>query len=193
MGKLVVTLKYGQGRERVISGIKRVSKPGRAHLRLQGPPPARPRRHGHGHPVHLDRHDHRLGGRPARASVARSWPSCGSPMSRIGRRPIDVPAGVEVVVETGRVAVSGPRGSLQESSRTTSRSRSRTAASSSRARPTGRSTVPCTGWCGSLVANMVTGVTAGYEKRLEIQGVGYRANPGAATSSSPSATPTPSR
>jgi large subunit ribosomal protein L6 len=96
-------------------------------------------------------------------------------MSRIGRRPIEVPAGVEVVVEPGRVAVSGPKGSLEE----------RFSADISIAkedgtllvtRPTDRADHRALhGLIRTLVANMVEGVTRGFEKRLEIQGVGYRA------------------
>ena len=97
-------------------------------------------------------------------------------MSRIGRRPIDVPAGVEIVVEPGRVAVSGPRGSLQESFShdiTVEKQESSIVVTRPTDRPEHRA---LHGLVRSLVANMVTGVTAGYEKRLEIQGVGYRAN-----------------
>src|SRR5262245_45019752 len=97
-------------------------------------------------------------------------------MSRIGRRPIDVPAGVEVVVEPGRVAVSGPKGSLQErfsQDITIEKQDSSIVVSRPTDRPEHRA---LHGLVRTLVANMVTGVTAGFEKRLEIQGVGYRAN-----------------
>jgi large subunit ribosomal protein L6 len=97
-------------------------------------------------------------------------------MSRIGRRPIDVPAGVEVVVETGRVSVSGPRGSLQESFSpdiTVEKGEGSLTVSRPTDRPEHRA---LHGLVRTLVANMVTGVTSGFEKRLEIQGVGYRAN-----------------
>ena len=55
---LVIELKYGRGRERVLTGLKRISKPGPAHLRRQGPPAARPRRHGNCNPVHVPGRDH---------------------------------------------------------------------------------------------------------------------------------------
>jgi large subunit ribosomal protein L6 len=96
-------------------------------------------------------------------------------MSRIGKRPIEVPGGVTVQVEPGRVAVSGPLGSLQQEvpqrmeivqaegvvtvTRPTERGEDRA----------------LHGLTRTLVANMVEGVTRGFEKRLEIQGVGYRA------------------
>ncbi|MHB1807886.1 MAG: 50S ribosomal protein L6 [Solirubrobacteraceae bacterium] len=96
-------------------------------------------------------------------------------MSRIGRRPIPVPAGVTVEIEPETVRVKGPKGELSERvprdievvqdgdqvivSRPTDRGEHRA----------------LHGLVRSLLANMVVGVTDGYEKRLEIQGVGYRA------------------
>jgi large subunit ribosomal protein L6 len=96
-------------------------------------------------------------------------------MSRIGRRPIEVPAGVEVVVEPGRVAVSGPRGALEErfSADIIVEKQDGTLLVS---RPTDRADHRALhGLVRTLVGNMVMGVTQGFEKRLEIQGVGYRA------------------
>jgi large subunit ribosomal protein L6 len=96
-------------------------------------------------------------------------------MSRIGRLPIPVPAGVEVTIDGGHVAVKGPRGELARDiapeilvvrdgdrlvvQRPSDDKRSRELHGLSR----------------TLVANMVTGVTTGYRKGLEITGVGYRA------------------
>ena len=96
-------------------------------------------------------------------------------MSRIGRRPIQLPSGVTVTIEPELVSVKGPKGELSERvprdievvqegetllvSRPTDRGEHRA----------------LHGLTRSLVANMVQGVTDGYEKRLEIQGVGYRA------------------
>jgi large subunit ribosomal protein L6 len=96
-------------------------------------------------------------------------------MSRIGKQPIPVPTGVTVAIEPELVRVNGPRGELAERvprdidvvqdegqlvvTRPTDRTEHRA----------------LHGLTRSLVANMVQGVTAGYEKRLEIQGVGYRA------------------
>ena len=56
--KLIVELKYGRSRERVLSGIKRVSKPGRRIYARQGSSAARARRHGHRNPVHIARRRH---------------------------------------------------------------------------------------------------------------------------------------
>ena len=67
-------------------------------------------------------------------------------MSRIGNKPIEIPAGVTVDVGPGRVTVNGPKGELTQAvDRDDGRSRSTTASSRSRARPTAASTAPCTG------------------------------------------------
>ncbi len=96
-------------------------------------------------------------------------------MSRIGKQPIPVPAGVNVQVEPGLVRVNGPKGELSERV-----SRAMTVEQSDGellvTRPTDRGEHRALhGLTRTLIANMVTGVTDGYEKRLEIQGVGYRA------------------
>jgi large subunit ribosomal protein L6 len=96
-------------------------------------------------------------------------------MSRIGKQPIPVPDGVEITIEPDVVKVKGPKGELEERvsrdiavvqengeivvTRSTNRGEHRA----------------LHGLTRSLIANMVEGVTNGYEKRLEIQGVGYRA------------------
>jgi large subunit ribosomal protein L6 len=96
-------------------------------------------------------------------------------MSRIGRKPIPVPAGVNVAIEPERVTVNGPKGELSERIH-----RDITVAREGEelivTRPTDRGEHRALhGLTRSLVANMVEGVTNGFEKRLEIQGVGYRA------------------
>src|SRR5205807_1233796 len=96
-------------------------------------------------------------------------------MSRIGKQPIAVPAGVTISIEPERVTVNGPRGELSERiprdievEQTDSEIRV--------TRPTDRGEHRALhGLTRSLIANMVQGVTGGFEKRLEIQGVGYRA------------------
>ena len=96
-------------------------------------------------------------------------------MSRIGRAPIPVPSGVEVTIEPELVKVSGPKGALQERiprDITVARQEDQLVVT----RPTDRGEHRALhGLTRTLVANMVIGVTDGYEKRLEIQGVGYRA------------------
>src|SRR5436189_2874161 len=96
-------------------------------------------------------------------------------MSRIGRKPIPIPDGVSVQIAPGRVAVKGPRGELdQVLSRDMSLGIEDGVLTVSR--PTDRGPHRALhGLTRSLVANMVEGVTNGFERRLEIQGVGYRA------------------
>ena len=96
-------------------------------------------------------------------------------MSRIGKQPIPVPAGVTVSVEPELVRVNGPRGELSE--RISRDIAVEQADDQLRVtRPTDRAEHRALhGLTRSLVANMVIGVTDGYTKTLEIQGVGYRA------------------
>jgi large subunit ribosomal protein L6 len=97
-------------------------------------------------------------------------------MSRIGRSPIDVPTGVSVSISPGRVMVNGPLGELTQAVP------QRIAIEQSEGtinvtRPSDRGEDRALhGLTRTLVANMVEGVTKGFEKRLEIQGVGYRAS-----------------
>jgi large subunit ribosomal protein L6 len=97
-------------------------------------------------------------------------------MSRIGKQPVAVPDGVEITIEPELVSVKGPKGELAER-------KSRDIAVKQEdgqilvERPTNRGEHRALhGLTRSLIANMVEGVTNGFEKRLEIQGVGYRAN-----------------
>lgn len=96
-------------------------------------------------------------------------------MSRIGKKPVPVPSGVTVSVDSQSVVVKGPKGELSlvlpgevdvaqtgEQIVVTRQSDSRTARA-------------CHGLSRTLIANMVEGVSKGFEKRLEIKGVGYRA------------------
>src|SRR5919112_1049754 len=96
-------------------------------------------------------------------------------MSRIGKKPIPVPSTVTVTVEPEVVRVTGPRGNLEER-----KNRAIEVVQEDGQllvkRPTDRAEHPALhGLTRSLVANMVIGVTDGYAKTLEIQGVGYRA------------------
>jgi len=102
-------------------------------------------------------------------------------MSRIGKQPIPLPTGVTVTIEPELVTVRGPKGELSERI-----PRDIAVAEAAReegdgqqllvTRPTDRGEHRALhGLTRTLVANMVTGVTEGFEKRLEIQGVGYRA------------------
>ena len=97
-------------------------------------------------------------------------------MSRIGREPITVPAGVTVTVEAGNaVTVKGPLGELK-SSFSPVITISQEGAVISVTRPNDEKEVRALhGLTRTLLNNMVVGVTKGYEKKLEIVGVGYRA------------------
>ncbi len=96
-------------------------------------------------------------------------------MSRIGRKPIPVPAGVTVTVEREVVRVAGPRGDLAERKSKDIEVRQEGEALIV-SRPTDRAEHRALhGLTRTLIANMVEGVTTGVTKTLEIQGVGYRA------------------
>ncbi len=96
-------------------------------------------------------------------------------MSRIGRKPVQVPEAVTVEIAPGNIAVKGPKGALSQAypqDMTVEEADGVVTVS----RPTDRGEHRALhGLTRSLIANMVEGVTDGFEKRLEIQGVGYRA------------------
>jgi len=97
-------------------------------------------------------------------------------MSRIGKKPIPVPDGVTVAVAPGRVTVNGPRGELQQTVSSRMEVVQADDGTLTVSRPTDRGEDRAIhGLTRSLVANMVEGVTEGFEKRLDITGVGYRA------------------
>ena len=96
-------------------------------------------------------------------------------MSRIGRKPIELPPGVMVAISPGRVQVNGPLGELSQNVPTRMQVE-KTDSEVTVTRPTERGEDRALhGLTRSLIANMVEGVTKGFEKHLEIQGVGYRA------------------
>jgi large subunit ribosomal protein L6 len=98
-------------------------------------------------------------------------------MSRIGKRPIEVPSGVSVSIDPGRVQVAGPLGTLQQQvpQRMDIKQDDGTIVVT---RPTERGEDRALhGLTRTLIANMVEGVTKGFAKALEIQGVGYKAEP----------------
>ncbi|MFT4110914.1 50S ribosomal protein L6 [Propionicimonas sp.] len=96
-------------------------------------------------------------------------------MSRIGRLPIAIPAGVEVSLDGQTVSVKGPKGTLQHTVAEPIRVARNDSGELEVSRPDDeRESRSLHGLTRTLVANMVTGVTAGYEKKLEIVGVGYR-------------------
>jgi large subunit ribosomal protein L6 len=99
-------------------------------------------------------------------------------MSRIGRLPVPVPTGVEVTLDGQDVEVKGPKGTLTHkvpAPITVARSED---GSIEVSRPDDeRVSRSLHGLTRTLISNMVTGVTAGFEKKLEIVGVGYRVLP----------------
>ena len=133
----------------MISGIERVSRPGQRtyvdhdHIpRIQG---------GMGTAI-ISTSKGVMTGHEARQQgvggevVAQGLVALGRPMSRIGRQPIPVPAGVTIAIEPERVTVNGPKGELSE--RVAARHRGRAGRATrcwSRARPIAASTAPCTG------------------------------------------------
>jgi large subunit ribosomal protein L6 len=97
-------------------------------------------------------------------------------LSRIGKQPIELPSGVNVAISPGRVQVNGPLGELSQNvpARMQVSQEDGTLVVK---RPTERGDDRALhGLTRSLLANMVEGVTKGFEKRLELQGVGYRAS-----------------
>ena len=96
-------------------------------------------------------------------------------MSRVGQAPIPIPDGVQVSVTDGRITVNGPKGELQRSfPEEITVGKNEDAIVVARTKES-REARALHGLIRSLIANMVQGVTEGYEKRLEIHGVGYRA------------------
>ncbi|MBW3647552.1 MAG: 50S ribosomal protein L6, partial [Actinobacteria bacterium] len=96
-------------------------------------------------------------------------------MSRIGRLPIPVPSGVDVILDGQSVTVQGPKGALSHTVPTPITIERSDDGTLSVARPDDeRESRSLHGLTRSLVANMVIGVTDGYAKAMEIRGVGYR-------------------
>ena len=96
-------------------------------------------------------------------------------MSRIGKQPIELPSGVNVAISPGRVQVNGPLGELSQNVPARMQIEQDDGSLVVK-RPTERGDDRALhGLTRSLIANMVEGVTKGFEKRLELQGVGYRA------------------
>jgi len=96
-------------------------------------------------------------------------------MSRIGKKPIEIPSGVTVKIEDGSVSVKGPLGQLTK--RVPEAVRLEMADNAVLVRPVSedKKSVALQGTVRAIVANMVEGVTKGFEKRMEIVGTGYRA------------------
>jgi large subunit ribosomal protein L6 len=96
-------------------------------------------------------------------------------VSRIGKAPIPIPSGVSIALDEGRVSVTGPQGSLSRSVPEPITLRQEDSVLLVERPDDSRTSKALHGLMRSLVANMVTGVSAGFSKELEIVGVGYRA------------------
>ncbi|MEE4294193.1 MAG: 50S ribosomal protein L6 [Xanthomonadales bacterium] len=94
-------------------------------------------------------------------------------MSRIAKAPIDLPSGVEVKIAGSEVSVKGPKGNLVQSlhPNVSLEQEDKTLT----VKPANDSDIPMAGTMRSLVNNMVVGVSDGFEKKLTLVGVGYRA------------------
>ncbi len=97
-------------------------------------------------------------------------------MSRIGKKPVEIPAGVEIKIADGTVTVKGPKGELSQpyDEKLVSIKVENGALTVSRDSDD-RFKRAAHGLYRALIHNMVTGVTSGFEKKLELVGVGYRA------------------
>lgn len=96
-------------------------------------------------------------------------------MSRIGKQPIEIPSGVSLEINDARVRVKGPKGSLEAQVHPSVRvSQSENTASVTVLDPTDKDHRALWGLWQRLLQNMVQGVSKGFEKKLELQGVGYR-------------------
>jgi large subunit ribosomal protein L6 len=96
-------------------------------------------------------------------------------MSRIGKRPITVPAKVQVTLDGAKVVVKGPKGELSRELPVNISVAQEGETLNVNRRDDSRVSRQLHGLCRTLVANMVEGVSTGFQRRLEIQGVGYRA------------------
>src|SRR5690606_6597179 len=110
------------------------------------------------------------------ASAARScasWPKGGTVMSRIAKKPIALAKGVELKVQDGVIAAKGPKGSLTMAM--PSGVEFNMEDGQAVVSPVTPADLAITGTMRSVIANMVQGVAEGFERKLELVGVGYRA------------------
>lgn len=96
-------------------------------------------------------------------------------MSRIGKQPVEFPKGVSVTVKGQKVEVKGPKGALSREFHPVVELLSEEGAIRLKPREEGKEANALWGLCRSLLNNMVRGVSEGFTKVLEINGVGYRA------------------
>lgn len=97
-------------------------------------------------------------------------------MSRIGKKPILIPEGVEVKIEDNKVTIKGPKGELQKEIRPEIKLEVKKDKILVTPQRKTKETKAFWGLTRALVFNMIKGVTEGYEKKLQLEGVGYKAN-----------------
>lgn len=95
-------------------------------------------------------------------------------MSRIGRKPINIPAGVDVKLENGVMTVKGPKGTLTQKIHSNMTVKIENSVITVERPNDDKENRSLHGLTRSLIANMVEGVTNGFKKQLEVNGVGYR-------------------
>ncbi|OUR65170.1 50S ribosomal protein L6 [Methylophaga sp. 42_25_T18] len=96
-------------------------------------------------------------------------------MSRIANAPVEIPAGVEVSLSGAEISIKGAKGSLSRSVHPDVEVSQIGTTIKATARSNGKKTIALAGTTRALINNMVTGVTQGFEKKLSLVGVGYRA------------------
>jgi len=96
-------------------------------------------------------------------------------MSRVGKKPVEMPKGVEITATAGTVKVKGPKGELAMSLNSQVEVKVADGKAVVGTRSAARTARILSGTTRALLANMVTGVTKGFERKLELVGVGYRA------------------
>jgi large subunit ribosomal protein L6 len=96
-------------------------------------------------------------------------------MSRVAKKPIDVPKGVEITINGTRITVKGPKGSLQQNIHTLVDMKQDGSTLTFAARNEVPGAWAHAGTARALVNNLITGVSKGFERKLELVGVGYRA------------------
>ncbi|MFC1663810.1 50S ribosomal protein L6 [Patescibacteria group bacterium] len=97
-------------------------------------------------------------------------------MSRIGRKPIKIPEGVQVKIEGQKILIKGPKGELQKEIRPEIGVETKSGEIVVSPKKETKKTKAFWGLTRALVFNMIEGVSKGYEKKLQIEGIGFKAN-----------------
>jgi large subunit ribosomal protein L6 len=96
-------------------------------------------------------------------------------MSRVGKKPVELPSGVEVNLSGSQVSIKGTQGNLTLDLHSDIQVEQEDGALNVKVRREEQSVIAIAGTTRALLANMIQGVTAGFERKLELRGVGYRA------------------